>query len=186
MCLKVLQSSLKKVVQSDGRLFFLARLPTLSAAKTRVFALWVTLADGENRPQRLLRPRLQGAGQVKLHYYPETDQPLYRADVQARCRNARDRDWDWLRILTPKAPLFGFDIDGASHKLDLATLETVWLWPLTAMKVRLKEIRLKLCVCRFANRGRHEAHSEIFVCRRPFWRLSRALPPQAQGQDRKT
>jgi hypothetical protein len=46
MCLKVLQSPLKKVVQSDGRIRFFGEVTDTVSGETRILRV-VTLADGE-------------------------------------------------------------------------------------------------------------------------------------------
>ena len=69
---------------------------------------------------------------MKLHYYPETDS-LYielRAEVSAETREIADglnADFD------KAGNVVGLDIDGASKKLDLATLETIAL-PIGTLK----------------------------------------------------
>lgn len=69
---------------------------------------------------------------MKLHYYPETDS-LYielRAEPSAETREVADglnADFD------AAGNVVGLDIDGASKKLDLATLETIAL-PIGTLK----------------------------------------------------
>lgn len=69
---------------------------------------------------------------MKLHYYPETDS-LYielRSEPASETRelaSGLNADFD------TGGHLVGLDIDGASHKLDLATLETVAL-PFASLK----------------------------------------------------
>jgi uncharacterized protein YuzE len=69
---------------------------------------------------------------MKLHYYPETDS-LYielRAEPSAETREiAEGLNVDFNHL----GNVVGLDIDGASKKLDLATLETVAL-PLGSLK----------------------------------------------------
>lgn len=69
---------------------------------------------------------------MKLHYYPETDS-LYielRAEPGVETREiATGLNAD----LDADGGVVGFDIDHASSKLDLATLETVAL-PLTSLR----------------------------------------------------
>ncbi|HEY5226511.1 MAG TPA: DUF2283 domain-containing protein [Methylovirgula sp.] len=63
---------------------------------------------------------------MKLHYYPETDS-LYielKSEVGTETREVADGlnvDFD------SKGEVVGFDIEHASHRLDLSTLETVAL-----------------------------------------------------------
>ena len=69
---------------------------------------------------------------MKLHYYPETDS-LYielRAAASTETREVADglnADFD------SAGNVVGLDIDGASKKLDLATLETIAL-PIGTLK----------------------------------------------------
>ena len=63
---------------------------------------------------------------MKLHYYPETDS-IYielRADPGAETREVAD---DVNIDLDAAGNIVGIDIDQASTKLDLATLETAGL-----------------------------------------------------------
>ncbi|HUB45964.1 MAG TPA: DUF2283 domain-containing protein [Acetobacteraceae bacterium] len=70
---------------------------------------------------------------MKLHYYPETDS-LYielNAEPGVEVREVADG----LNVdLNATGDVVGFDIDHASRRLDLTTLETVAL-PLKATKV---------------------------------------------------
>jgi uncharacterized protein YuzE len=70
---------------------------------------------------------------VKLHYYPETDS-LYIELMAKPGVEAREIVAGLLADFDADGAVVGFDIDGASSKLDLATLETIAL-PLKAMKV---------------------------------------------------
>jgi uncharacterized protein YuzE len=69
---------------------------------------------------------------MKLHYYPETDS-LYielRAGVASETREIADglnADFD------KDGAVVGLDIDGASKKLDLGTLEAIAL-PIASLK----------------------------------------------------
>jgi uncharacterized protein YuzE len=69
---------------------------------------------------------------MKLHYYPETDS-LYielRAEPGAETREVAEG----LNVdLDAQGQVVGFDIDGASARFDLTTLETVAL-PFTVTK----------------------------------------------------
>jgi uncharacterized protein YuzE len=63
---------------------------------------------------------------MKLHYYPETDS-LYielRADPGVETREIAP---GFVADLDGAGQVVGLDIDGASGKLDLSTLETVAL-----------------------------------------------------------
>lgn len=69
---------------------------------------------------------------MKLHYYPETDSLYIELSAQpaAETREIADglnADFDQA------GNVVGFDIDGASGKLDLTTLETISL-PLGTLK----------------------------------------------------
>ncbi len=70
---------------------------------------------------------------MKLHYYPETDS-LYIELMSKPGVETREIVTGLVADFDAEGAVVGFNIDGASHKLDLATLETVAL-PLTAMKV---------------------------------------------------
>jgi uncharacterized protein YuzE len=69
---------------------------------------------------------------MKLHYYPETDS-LYielKAEPGAETREVAEG----LTVdLDAKGQVVGFDIDGASSRFDLTTLETISL-PFTVTK----------------------------------------------------
>jgi uncharacterized protein YuzE len=70
---------------------------------------------------------------MKLHYYPETDSLYieFKADAGTETREVAaglNVDFD------AKGDVVGFDIDGASRKLDLSTLETIAL-PFRTTKV---------------------------------------------------
>jgi uncharacterized protein YuzE len=63
---------------------------------------------------------------VKLHYYPETDSLYIELKPEAGTETREvatglNVDFD------AKGEVVGFDIDHASHKLDLTTLETIEL-----------------------------------------------------------
>ena len=70
---------------------------------------------------------------MKLHYYPETDS-LYielRGEPGVETREVTDG----LNVdLNAQGEVVGFDIDNASHQLDLTTLETIAL-PLRQTRV---------------------------------------------------
>ena len=70
---------------------------------------------------------------MKLHYYPETDS-LYIELMSKPGVETREIVAGLVADFDAEGAVVGFDIDGASRKLDLATLETVAL-PLTTMKV---------------------------------------------------
>jgi uncharacterized protein YuzE len=70
---------------------------------------------------------------MKLHYYPDTDS-LYielRSSASAETREVAD---GILVDLDAEGAVVGFDIDHASHHLDLSTLETVAL-PVRSTKI---------------------------------------------------
>lgn len=69
---------------------------------------------------------------MKLHYYPETDS-LYielREAVSVETREIAD---GLNADFGSDGAVVGFDIDGASSKLDLSTLETIAL-PIASLK----------------------------------------------------
>lgn len=69
---------------------------------------------------------------MKLHYYPETDS-LY-IELQAHPGVETREIADGLNAdLDETGAVVGLDIDGASAKLDLSTLETVAL-PITSLR----------------------------------------------------
>jgi uncharacterized protein YuzE len=70
---------------------------------------------------------------VKLHYYPETDS-LYIELNAAPGAETREIA-DGLNVdLDAKGGVVGFDIDHASRRFDLSTLETIAL-PVTSTRV---------------------------------------------------
>ena len=71
---------------------------------------------------------------MKLHYYPETDS-LY-VELKARPGTETIEVTDGLNVdLDADGEVVGFDIDQASQRLDLSTLETEAL-PLHSIKAR--------------------------------------------------
>jgi uncharacterized protein YuzE len=69
---------------------------------------------------------------MKLHYYPETDS-LY-IELKAEPGTETREVAEGLTVdLDAKGQVVGFDIDGASSRFDLTTLETISL-PLTITK----------------------------------------------------
>jgi uncharacterized protein YuzE len=70
---------------------------------------------------------------VKLHYYPETDS-LYIELKDAPGSETREIVEGLNVDLDAKGDVVGFDIDHASRRLDLSTLETVAL-PLSSTRV---------------------------------------------------
>jgi uncharacterized protein YuzE len=69
---------------------------------------------------------------VKLHYYPETDS-LYIELREGAAAETREVAAGLNVDLDEDGGVIGFDIDGASGKLDLATLEATAL-PITSMR----------------------------------------------------
>jgi uncharacterized protein YuzE len=69
---------------------------------------------------------------MKLHYYPETDS-LYIELKAAPGVETREVAEGLLVDLDAQGQVVGFDIDGASSRFDLTTLETIAL-PLTVTK----------------------------------------------------
>lgn len=70
---------------------------------------------------------------MKLHYYPETDS-LYIELKSEPGTETREVATGLNVDLDAKGEVVGFDIDHASRKLDLATLETIAL-PLRTARV---------------------------------------------------
>jgi uncharacterized protein YuzE len=68
---------------------------------------------------------------MKLHYYPETDS-LYIELKNAPGVEAREIAEGLVVDLDANGDVVGFDIDGASRKLDLSKIETVALPPASA------------------------------------------------------
>lgn len=69
---------------------------------------------------------------MKLHYYPETDS-LY-IDLSSKVGKETREITDGLVVdLDENGGVVGIDIDHASKKLDLSSLETISL-PITVMK----------------------------------------------------
>jgi uncharacterized protein YuzE len=68
---------------------------------------------------------------MKLHYYPETDS-LY-IELKSTPGMQTLEIVDGLLVgLDEHGDVVGFDIDGASHKLDLSKIETIALPSVTA------------------------------------------------------
>ena len=68
---------------------------------------------------------------MKLHYYPETDS-LYIELKSSPGTETREVAEGLVVDLDAKGEVVGFDIDNASHKLDLSKIETIALPPATA------------------------------------------------------
>jgi uncharacterized protein YuzE len=68
---------------------------------------------------------------MKLHYYPETDS-LYIELKDAPGAETREIVQGLNVDLDAKGGVVGFDIDHASHKLDLSKVETIALPPASA------------------------------------------------------
>jgi uncharacterized protein YuzE len=68
---------------------------------------------------------------MKLHYYPETDS-LYIELKNVPGTNTREIVEGLNVDLDAKGDVVGFDIDGASGKLDLSRIETIALPPARA------------------------------------------------------
>lgn len=69
---------------------------------------------------------------MKLHYYPETDS-LYIELTGNAGVDTREVVGGVVADIDAKGGVVGFDIDNASQKLDLTTLETIAL-PVSATK----------------------------------------------------
>lgn len=68
---------------------------------------------------------------MKLHYYPETDS-LYIELKSAPGVEVREIVEGLIVDLDVNGDVVGFDIDHASHKLDLSKVETILLPPASA------------------------------------------------------
>ena len=68
---------------------------------------------------------------MKLHYYPETDS-LYIELKSVPGAETREIVEGVVVDFDEKGDVVGLDIDHASHKLDLSTIETLTLPPATA------------------------------------------------------
>jgi uncharacterized protein YuzE len=68
---------------------------------------------------------------MKLHYYPETDS-LYIELNNAPGVTAREIVDGLVADFDGAGNVVGLDIDHASHKLDLSTVETIALPPVSA------------------------------------------------------
>jgi uncharacterized protein YuzE len=68
---------------------------------------------------------------MKLHYYPETDS-LYIELKDTPGAETREIVQGLNVDLDAKGGVVGFDIDHASHKLDLSKVETIALPPASA------------------------------------------------------
>jgi uncharacterized protein YuzE len=68
---------------------------------------------------------------MKLHYYPETDS-LYIELKDTPGIETREVVDGLVVDLDAKGEVVGFDIDHASHKLDLSKVETIALPPASA------------------------------------------------------
>lgn len=68
---------------------------------------------------------------MKLHYYPETDS-LYIELKDVPGAQTREIVEGLVVDLDANGDVVGFDIDHASHKLDLSKVETVALPPIRA------------------------------------------------------
>jgi uncharacterized protein YuzE len=68
---------------------------------------------------------------MKLHYYPETDS-LYIELKSTPGRQTREIVEGLVVDLDANGDVVGFDIDRASRKLDLSTIETIALPPASA------------------------------------------------------
>jgi uncharacterized protein YuzE len=68
---------------------------------------------------------------MKLHYYPDTDS-LYIELKDTPGIETREVVDGLVVDLDAKGEVVGFDIDHASHKLDLSKVETISLPPATA------------------------------------------------------
>ena len=68
---------------------------------------------------------------MKLHYYPETDSLYFELKTQPGVET-REIVEGLVADFDAQGEVVGFDIDGASRKLDLSKVETVSLPPVRA------------------------------------------------------
>lgn len=68
---------------------------------------------------------------MKLHYYPETDSLYIELKTQPGVETREIVD-GLVADFDAQGEVVGFDIDGASRKLDLSKIETVALPPVRA------------------------------------------------------
>jgi uncharacterized protein YuzE len=126
-----LADPLARILQPDGRIRLWRRIMVDDAGKSYIPRV-VTLEDGETVHNAFFDPHFPRGRAMKLHYYPETDS-LYielNAAPGAETREVADGvnvDLDAL------GNAVGIDIDHASTKLDLTTLETAGM-PLRDLK----------------------------------------------------
>jgi uncharacterized protein YuzE len=78
------------------------------------------------------RPRFSRGQTIKLHYYADTDS-LYIELNETPGTETREVAAGLVVDLDAKGDVVGFDIDGASRRFDLSTLETIAL-PLKTTK----------------------------------------------------
>ncbi len=72
---------------------------------------------------RATRSDIEKGTGVRLHYYPETDS--LDVEFKAGCPDETREVPDGLNVnLDADGSVFGFEIDHASRRLDLSTLET--------------------------------------------------------------
>ena len=131
-CAAIIAVPLRHDVQPDGRNRFWSEVTRAGEDTSRIFRV-VTLADGETVHNCLFRSRVQKGRRMKLHYYPETDS-LYVEFKSGPGVETREVS-DGLNVdLDAAGDVVGFDIDHASRRLDLSTLETEAL-PLRSTRV---------------------------------------------------
>ncbi len=115
MCESVVRESVRTEIQPDGRVRHWGRVTLPGEEKARILRA-VTLDDGTTS-------NLSRGSPMKLHYYAETDS-LYIEFSEGAGVETREVI-DGVNVdVGADGTVVGIDIDGASRKLDLATLET--------------------------------------------------------------
>src|SRR6266446_4344324 len=118
-CAEIITRPVRREVQADGRVRFWDMIARPGEAEPRYLRV-VTLADG------ITRPRFSRGQDMKLHYYADTDS-LYIELKETPGTETREVAAGLVVDLDAKGDVVGFDIDGASRRFDLSTLETVAL-----------------------------------------------------------
>ncbi|MDE0458565.1 MAG: DUF2283 domain-containing protein [Chromatiales bacterium] len=134
-CAEVIAAPLRREEQPDGRFRFWGPITVPGENAPRILRV-VTLDDGETVHMGVLgvlRSRISGRNAMKLHYYAETDS-LY-VELKGEPGTETREVSDGLNVdLDAAGHVVGFDIDHASSRLDLSTVEVEAL-PLRSCKV---------------------------------------------------
>lgn len=129
--ISVVATPLRREEQPDDRIRFRGEVTRPGETVPHVLRV-VTLDDGETIHNAFFDRGFRQGSAMKLHYYPETDS-LYielKTGPGAETREVSDG----LNVdLDDAGEVVGFDIDHASQRFDLSTLETTAL-PLRSTK----------------------------------------------------